>query len=325
MKKTAPHFLLASIIFVLSVGLLIVSEFLFTPNTFYFSYMTVLLLLILIFLVIKLPAHLKKKLHHFTKLFLFSTAGLLAFHALFNGLNVYQMTTVSGHSTLPEFFYTFKIYRLVSLSAPFMVTLVFMAVTLHIAAAKSAHTFVLPKLKWYQILILTYLLVVGLVHSQRALALVYKDTLQVAVNTNAAFADRHTYRLGGITYYGWIWPYTRFIVRHTPDTAVIAIPPQAMPWKMEGNLDYLRWYIHPRTMVKQLPDGTFPASTEYILITLGDCGEGDCGWPKTSLSADKIESIALIERNTEEETVLTQVEYTLDTNKFQWGIIKLKK
>ncbi len=325
MKKIPLQLLALSSVFILILVLVLLSELSIVRQTIVLHYVTSVLLLLFVFILFSLPQALKKKLRSFGLLLLMGVAGLIVFHALFNGLNIYGRTTVAGHSTLPTFFYTFKIYRIVSLSATSIVTLSLLAVSTAAILTSRIQRVSLKTWRWYQLGLLLYGAVLVLAHSQRALALVYKDTFQVMVNTNAAFADRHTYRLGGISYYGWIWPYTQFIIRSTPPTATVAIPPQKLTWKMEGNLDYLRWYLHPRTLVKQLPDGTFPPTTEYILITLGECGEGDCGWPKVPIKKENITSITLIDRETEVETVLTDTEYLLDTTRFKWGIIQLKK
>lgn len=325
MKKIPLQLLALSSVFILILVLVLLSELSVVRQTIVLHYVMSALLLLFGYILFSLPPALKKKLRIFGLLLLIGVGALVLFHALFNGLNIYGRTTVYGHSTLPTFFGTFKIYRIVSLSATSIVSLSLLAVSTTAILTLRIPRVSLKSWRWYQLGLLLYGAVLVLAHSQRALALVYKDTLQVMVNTDAAFADRHTYRLGGISYYGWIWPYTQFIIRNTPPTATVAIPPQEMPWKMEGNLDYLRWYLHPRKLVKQLPDGTFPATTEYILITLGDCGEGDCGWPKVPIKKENIASIGLIERETEDETFLTDTEYVPDTTRFKWGIIQLKK
>lgn len=325
MKKIPLQLLALSSVFILIFALVLLSELSVVRQTIVLHYVTSALLLIYIYILLNLSPTLKKKLWKYGFLLFAGVSVLVLFHALFNGLNIYGRTTVAGHSTLPTFFYTFKIYRIVSLSATSIVTLSLLAVSTVAILTSQIPRISLKPWCWYQLGLLLYGAVLVLAHSQRALALVYKDTFQVMVNTNAAYADRHTYRLGGISYYGWIWPYTQFIIRNTPPTATVAIPPQELPWKMEGNLDYLRWYLHPRKLVKQLPDGTFPPTTEYILITLGDCGEGDCGWPKVPIKKENITSIVLIDRETEVETILTDIEYVPDTTRFKWGIIQLKK
>lgn len=265
------------------------------------------------------PKGIKDKVRILLKPVGFGLALLILFHLVTNSVNIYNTFDV------PDLFYQLKLHRVVTLSAVFLVQLVTLTGGVGLALYSQVKTRKVPKTFWYGVLVLVYLFIIIAVQSQLALAAAYKEVLQVAVNTSTTFEERITYKLGGSSYYGWIWPYSQFILRHTDPDAVIVIPPQSVVWKMEGNADYLRWYIYPRKTVKQLPDYSMPDEAEYALITIGECGEGDCGWPKVTIPKERIEYIALIDRETQKETIITDSDYILDITKFTWGIIKFKK
>jgi hypothetical protein len=315
----AQLFILSCVTFFATLGLLVLLEFkLITIRNLSSTYVLLSTLCTFGFLY-QLPRNLKNRLLFFSKLILFCTGALIAFHLLTNSFNIYNTLT------LPNLFYQLKLHRIVSLSANFLVQLITLVVGLQMVLQFNKSDFKLKKLAWYQALIAGYLFIVLVIQSQQAVAVVYRDALQAAVNTNTSFENRIAYRLGGSVYYGWIWPYTQFIIRHTEPDSVIAIPPQSVVWKMEGNSDYLRWYIYPRKTVKQLTDYSIPANADYALIAIGECNVDDCGWPKTAISKEKIEYIALLDRETQKETIITNTDYVLDPKIFTWGIIKFRK
>jgi len=82
--------------------------------------------------------------------------------------------------------------------------------------------------------------------------------------------------------------------------------------------------MYPRKLIKINQNENIPNEAEYVLISLGECDEGDCGWPKIDIPAENIEYIALIDRETQEETIITDRAYTLNKDEFKWGIIKLR-
>lgn len=244
---------------------------------------------------------------------LLALLGVLSLHFILNSFDVYKFV-------LPQIFYSLKIYRFVTLSGYFLLSLLLFFYLL----AKPLK-FKFKSLKPWQILLVFYVVAVLLTHTLLALGYFYRDTTLALRNINTPFADRFTSRLGGNSYYGWIWPYSQFINKYSPEDTVIVIPPQSVVWKMEGNPDYLRWFIYPRKAVGLASDNTIPEKADYALISIGECGEGDCGWPKISIPEEKIKRIILIDRETEDETIIENSGYELDKDKYQWGIIELRK
>lgn len=240
---------------------------------------------------------------------------LVTAHFLLNVINIYQ------YEPLPGWFYTLKLFRLITLSGLFWTQLILLllGMTLSLSARKQHLCYSLPVL-----VVLALLLIPVYVQLQKALAFSYSQVIQMSLNVRVPFSDRFTYKQGGTTYYGWIWPYSLFLIKHTPSDAVLVIPPQNNIWKMEGNNDYFRWFMYPRKLVS-LQDGQIPEQATHLLIALGECNISECGWPKITIPKERIAKIILIDRETQEEVTITDMPYRLDTDKFKWGIIELQK
>lgn len=244
---------------------------------------------------------------------LLALLGVLSLHFILNSFDVYKFV-------LPQLFYNLKIYRFITLSGYFLLSLL-----LYVCLLAKPIKLKLKSVKLWQILLAFYAVVVLFTYSLLALGYFYRDTTLTLRNINTPFADRFTSRLGGNSYYGWIWPYTKFINKYTPENSVIMIPPQSVVWKMEGNPDYLRWFIYPRKMVGISAENTIPEEADFVLISIGECGEGDCGWPKINILEDEIKRIILIDRGTEDETIVENSSYEPNNDRYQWGIIELRK
>lgn len=239
---------------------------------------------------------------------------LLLLHFTSNIVNIYQ------YEPLPTWFYTFKVFRLITITGTFWAQLYVLLIGIYLILTLET----LPKkLGLLSILLWLALLIPVTTQLYRALGFSYLQAIQMTINAHIPFDDRFTYKLGGTSYYGWIWPYAQFLKKHTTEQAVIVIPTQNNIWKMEGNEAYFRWFMYPRTLV-HMENETIPENATHMLIALGECDNGACGWPKISIPAERIESIILIDRDTQEETVIENTAYALDTSAFQWGIIELK-
>lgn len=306
------------VVLLITLTVIVLSEFKPMLNSGRVEYIVVSLTLLLGCLAIKLPKNRQVKLSKFSFYALYVVLFCIVIHFICNSINIYHVWT------LPSVFYTFKLYRLVSLNPLFICQVVFLCATLALFLPLKRK---IPSLNNHKLIVsaVAILLVVFFVHVELAFSTAYRDTTQVLLNVNTPFEERFTYRLGGADYYGWVWPYTQFIIRHTPEDATILIPTQSNVWKMEGNAAYIRWFLYPRKTTHINTDGSLPQNVEYVLIALGECNEGDCGWPKISIPKDNIEFIALIDRKTLNETVLTNTDYSLDTSLYTWGIIKLRK
>ncbi len=301
---------------VLFFGLLFLQEFLISKNSdsllIFASLAAVLTWLVVVTFFSKTQ---KQTVQHYVRPILVIGVGIVVLHFIVNVIDIYHL------GTLPSWFYSLKLYRFVSLSGLFLVQLLvfFSGNFLASRVQKSTNPFSTLVLS----LIALFVVVIALSQLQKAVATLYDQSVQMSINAHIPFADRFTYKQGGTVYYGWIWPYSQFIIKHTPSNAVLMLPPQSNVWKMEGNSDYFRWFMYPRTLVHAV-NGVIPADTTHILIALGECGEGYCGWPKFVIPAESIKSIILIDRETQAETTLTETEYHLDTDRYQWGIIELQ-
>jgi len=258
-----------------------------------------------------------KLIHKYSWKFLVVLISFVFIHFLLSSIDFYRLFNP------PTIFYTIKLHRFLTLSGFFIVHLLFLAVSFVLISSARIKEKIKLSLT-IPTLILVYLLAILFYQTESVLADDYTVLAQIILNTDTEFEDRITYRLGGTSYFGWIWPYAQFIKRHTEDNSVIVIPPQEMPWKMEGNTDYFRWFMYPRKLIKINQNENIPNEAEYVLISLGECDEGDCGWPKIDIPAENIEYIALIDRETQEETIITDRAYTLNKDEFKWGIIKLR-
>jgi hypothetical protein len=314
----------ASIMFVLS-SVIYFGYSLFIELKFPFFVYAYLFLEGLIFLVVMtsfffLPTYGKnrKKIVSILKILLGCTTFLFVIYAVFRLLNIYEL------GTLPSWFFKLKLYRLITLSPLFFIrTLSSLGILLLITLKKEVIT--QYSISFLQFFFFTCIFLIFFVQAQQALGSIVNETFLASKSLETPFADRFTYLNGGLSYYGWIWPYTRFIIAHTPTDAVIMIPPQSNVWKMEGNNAYLRWFIYPRKMTVINLDHTIPPQTQYVLIAQGECAEGTCGWPKIKIPKEQIEEMIFINRETLQEEVVTGRDFEPATDGMKWGIIKLKQ
>jgi len=242
---------------------------------------------------------------------------LVSFHFLASSIDFYRLISP------PQLFYTLKLHRLITLSGAFLV---------HIFLLITSFWFLSKRKKYKKIslavstssIVLLFIVVTVVFHTEKALANSYTDITKMILNSHSSSSEKITYKFGGAQYTGWIQPYTEFIKKYTEEDSTIIIPPQSMVWQILGNSGVLRSFLYPRKLVHGDLSKDLSDQAEYVLIAIGDCGEGDCGWPKINIPADKIEYIALINRETQEETIITDRAYTLNKDEFKWGIIKLR-
>lgn len=106
--------------------------------------------------------------------------------------------------------------------------------------------------------------------------------------------------------------YVSFIKEHTPENAVILIPPQGYPWPMTGNVAYFRYFLYPRILIsgKEKEPGVdlIKTKVDYVLIDWGEDKSTEYdfthSWPKFSVPA--------------KQTIY------MDTDK-KWGIIQVNQ
>ena len=259
-----------------------------------------------------------KLIHKYSWKFLVVLISFVFIHFLLSSIDFYRLFNP------PTIFYTIKLHRFLTLSGFFIVHLLFLAVSFVLISSARIKEKIKLSLT-IPTLILVYLLAILFYQTESVLADDYTVLAQIILNTDTEFEDRITYRLGGTSYFGWIWPYAQFIKRHTEDNSVIVIPPQEMPWKMEGNTDYFRWFMYPRKLyhleyLQNNPD----LKIDYIVISAGECDTKDCVWPDYLIEKEKIEQIILIDRETQKIEFLDDKNFIPVDFYSKWGLIKLK-
>ena len=177
----------------------------------------------------------------------------------------------------------------------------------------------------FSLLILIFLLTINKV--MPVLLSTYQDTFIflsfIYKHPNLTYKEKMHYRLGEI------YDFFEFINDYTEPEAKIAIPPQENPWLTEGNVGYVRNLVNPRTVTCYGKKHIFNYSEpiDYIIIASGSWGAHqpeDYGWPKSTISAEKIWYYNWSTREVTESDK-TIFDPTLPGENGRWGLIKLNK
>jgi hypothetical protein len=185
------------------------------------------------------------------------------------------------------------------------------------------------KLKRSQQIFIFILMVQLILSGLHFLSKSYSTVLESFSALKHPYEDRYLNKMGGNYGMGWIYTYSKFLRANIPEDAIVFIPPQASSWRMEGNLWYMRYFLHPRTLLGS--DAIImdpPETAEYILIAHGAWrGEEDHVWPKIEISAENVDKIILIDRDNLQTELIENQSYIPSENleKETWGLIKLKK
>ena len=263
---------------------------------------------------------------------------IFTIHFLLNMINVYSFSTnqrvlslcsnsLQVCNILTLLFYNLKIYRFITLPPEFFTLLLFLLTGLSIVYYRK------NDLKKYlnnsikdPILLFVFCLIVITLSSQLITISerVYRLSIQSWNNRNVNFLDRFVPYEFGIEHHGWIWEYGKFVLKNTPESAIIFIPPQSDIWPQEGNKYYFRWFVYPRSLIQSNdPQALIPNNTQFVLISRGGWHGGSAGWPKKLLNIDCIDSVHLINRLTLNERVLEPSLLESELESGEWGIIKL--
>lgn len=111
--------------------------------------------------------------------------------------------------------------------------------------------------------------------------MIYHASLVIR-NPNLNFDQRSKKVISNYSYY-------KFLVEHTPESALIGVPPQRNPWLTIGNIGMVRYFLYPRKITQE-PDKTkVPSGVDYLVISSGDWAsmDGKYGWPEATVSAKK--------------------------------------
>lgn len=157
----------------------------------------------------------------------------------------------------------------------------------------------------------------------------YVSTIDILKNLNKSEDEKFVQLMNGNQSLGWIYTYAQFLKKNIPEDASVYIPPQKVPWLMEGNPHYFRWFLYPRNLISGPFDAKaeLPSDIEYVLISTGGWpwGATEIGWPQVNIPKEKIETIYTIDRQSLQERVIIDKPYSYEVFKNQWGLLKLKK
>lgn len=147
--------------------------------------------------------------------------------------------------------------------------------------------------------------------------MIYHASL-VIKNPNLNFDERSRKVITNYSYY-------KFLVEHTPESALIGVPPQRNPWLTIGNIGMVRYFLYPRKITQE-PDKTkVPLGVDYLVISSGDWAsmDGKYGWPESTVSAKRA---WLYDIPTGEVTTYENFTFDIHSNpelRKAWGLLEL--
>jgi len=256
-------------------------------------------------------------------------------YILLNIINVYELVKTKSAvsfceenaiscALIKESFFRFKFYRFITLSIPLFSWLVILISLNRLALYKNILKF-LKKSSRLRIIMILYISIIMIVQTKGIVLGTYSTFIKIPQQLSTPYADRFVDRMQGNNYFGWIYTYTKFIKEHTPDEAIILIPPQKYAWEMEGNAGYVRWFLYPR-YVRSSSDLSpeIPDDVKFVMISYGTWWSKIHGWPQINIPAEKIKKIWLINRQTLDQEELVSVDYQYKEGQELWGLIELK-
>ena len=116
------------------------------------------------------------------------------------------------------------------------------------------------------------------------------------------------------------------VVKLTPESSTIIIPPRANPWEFEGNVAMVSYFLYPRKIIGMgLNASKIPRvdGASYLLIARGGSvrnGQIDYGWPKIPVEAKTLWQID-VNNNT---NFRIEKNYNPQIDKWDWGLIEVK-
>lgn len=282
-----------------------------------------------VFLIILINGFKNKK---FLKYLLVLFITIFSLNIILNMINVYSLNENSmvqnfcqqnGSicSSLTVLFFKFKIFRFITLSSYFFTIPIFIL----IAASQE-----IPKINKeigvniHQKIFLLIISIMLMSNLFKAFQIVYLSFIQSYQVVEENYYDRFTFKKGGVSYYGWIRVYSNFVINNTEDNVSILVPPRELPYKMEGNINYFRWFMYPRRLYHLEDLEKLNKKADFIVISAGECENKNCVWPDFYIDESEIENITLINRETQEVTRLENSGYNPSDFNQKWGLIKLK-
>lgn len=151
--------------------------------------------------------------------------------------------------------------------------------------------------------------------------------------SNAVFIEQHPHLSDDekmAASWGRLYRYFLLVKQHTPEDAIIGLPPAQNHWLSSGNTVLVRYFLYPRNVINlketksldtlsQLP----PGKLDYLLLATGEWADDTSriGWPKIPIESSKIWYFDL---DTGTATTSAQnFDPDLPINQTSWGLIQL--
>lgn len=262
---------------------------------------------------------------------------LIVIHITLNLLDVYRLDDLSHIvkfcttkerlcTIVTKLFFSFKIYRFITLSFSSLLSFLFLALGLRFNSLVFDKTFQNHFKVGNPILIILTFGTCTLLLSQvlKISDQLYSLTVKAWYSRNLSFEARFVPFEYGNEHHGWIWTYAEFVKVHVPEKSVLYIPPQTDTWRQEGNKYYFRWFMYPRELINfEDPFAPIPPTATHIVIANGGWKGGEVGWPKSKPRIDCIAEIQLIHRLTLVQQLVSVEEVDTIMTPDDWGVISL--
>ena len=239
----------------------------------------------------------------------------------YNFVNIFCNSNSNICEAITSLFYKLKIFRFITLSSYFFTIpiLILFFYELNFDFKKKDKKRNLLK-KFFFIILSIIIFSNLLICFQR----IYLSVIQTFQLVDESYYDRFTFKKGGVSYYGWIRVFSNFVIEQTSEDINILVPPQSDTYKMEGNINYFRWFMYPRKLY-HLDDLTShnAIKIDYIIISAGECDDRQCVWPNYAINQKEINRILLINRETQKITIKTNIDYLPENFYQKWGLIEL--
>lgn len=293
-------------------------------NSLFFLYSN---LLLLGFLSIWLISHPKEELSFYTHFFL-----KLQSFFLLPLVVIYYIFYLTEQANYDNFVYT--TFHVQPQNARYIVILAFW-LTLFYLFVSSRRILVQKKVfksrtqvfNWFNLTIVLYVLLMAFFvnNSINTVGLSIENVIFIFRNPTLSY-DRKMFES-----WKYFYPQMQFVNQHSPETAVIAIPPAQNHWLTDGNSVVVRYFVYPRKVVNLIESevGTetlylMPdTSYTHVLLTKGSWQDPtvEFGWPKIPFPVSKI--YYQMPDGTASVSAVNTFDPSLEVNKNSYGLIEL--
>lgn len=339
------NYLLFLVFFTLAIFLNLYVEYKFQYTQFKWLDRRIILIFLAIFQYGSLPEKLRKKIKPAVISIIFLLGMLYAANFLANYFNVYHLDKYQSVTNFcqskpsicllaNQYFYKLKLYRFVSLTGYFFLTLILLFSGLLVSSPiyklinriwQQNFTTSTPKIS-FRYIWLFYILLFLLFFQQLnfILAIASNKTVKIISTLPLPFEERWEVVMGGRDSFGFIKTLADFIKTQVPPGAILLIPNRDSPWSMEGNPEYIRWFLYPIKITQMLESNDIPSEVEYIMISYGVFDIHKNVFPNFPIGKEKIAKIILIDKETLEIQEIIGEDFIPENYQNKWGVIKLK-